>query len=335
MGEYNFLQGVIDSARSYTQELAGEFTFMQTISLAIVSIAFIVAVLDIVLPALARNEPIDFWGLFRPVIVGLVVVSFHVTVAAPLLRLSSAMTNLSGTYVTQSADRLSDKMGSDWAKKSETYKDMSFMERIIYTTSPEAKKIWDEKAATGADMSTFELEDPDFSIINTISNLYSVVPQVIGKVLVGLLFFLSDIVEYIFYAGLIVWQQICLLILCLVGPLAFAFSIFPMFRSGLSVWLSKFINVGLWGFIANILRVFNNYLRTTIDTSNTVLDFSGGWSGALESIMTSLLFLLVAFMFLYVPTLSDMIVNGAGGLGGISGAPKSVLNKASKLIGKK
>ena len=56
------------------------------------------------------------------------------------------------------------------------------------------------------------------------------------------------IVYLIMYLGMIFFKSI----LAIVGPLAFAFSLLPSWRDAWSTWVSKYISVSLYGFIAYI-----------------------------------------------------------------------------------
>ena len=56
------------------------------------------------------------------------------------------------------------------------------------------------------------------------------------------------IVYLIMFLGMIFFKSI----LAIVGPLAFAFSLLPSWRDAWSTWVSKYISVSLYGFIAYI-----------------------------------------------------------------------------------
>lgn len=127
-------------------------------------------------------------------------------------------------------------------------------------------------------------------------------------------------------------------ILIIVGPIALAISIIPMFSSSFSTWLARFININLYGFVGFIvLRIgtllqkfafeaeidrYNQMINDngTVKNMDLVLTFAGG--GLMSFGLVVVCFIISGIGMLSVPTLANYIVS--------AGSSASVMSKASR-----
>lgn len=64
--------------------------------------------------------------------------------------------------------------------------------------------------------------------------------------------FIGEVIFQVSYYGLLVMQLVFLKLLQMVAPIMFALSITPVFSNAWSQWLSKYISISLWGFVAYV-----------------------------------------------------------------------------------
>lgn len=344
-----FLDSAIKGAREMAVQIAGETSFVSSVAIGICGIAMLWAFMSQILPAWSRNEPIDLWPLGRPVMVAILVGSFSGIVVQPLMFISNSITDASGVFVQRSAEETANRISKAeeyiQSKKQEEYNKNGYWSAVSkhqqFTTEANElyglarSKSYIPEGSSVEKSGTSFLKNPSEWVSDKVNGilggLWTGVWAILVSVLGEILFWLGMFLGYIAYTVIIIFQQIYLIILCLVGPLAFALSIFPAFQSGLYTWLAKFINVSLWGLIANILRVFTNQLRGLVPVGYS--NFNP------EDVSThgllSLLYVLVALCYFFIPTLADMIVQSGGGMGDISGSVSRNAKKASKWVARK
>lgn len=338
-----FLDSAIKDAREIAAQMVGETSFVSTLAIGICGIAMLWAFLSNILPAWSRNEPIDIWPFGRPIIVAILVGSFSTIVAQPLMFMANSIADASGILVEKSAQETSEKIAKAedyfWKRKQEEYKKNGYWSAVSQTQQirKEAQDLYGlarSKTTTPVSVAQTEpgpafLSNPKGWVDNKVNGLLKDLGTSVSSILLGgfneLLFWLGMFFGYIAYTVIIIFQQIYMVILCFIGPLAFALSIFPAFQSGLYTWLAKFINVGLWSLIANILRVFTNQLRGLVP-----LSYDSSAEGLSTSSMVALLYVMTGLCYFFVPTLADMIVQSGGGMGNISSTVSRNAKKAAK-----
>lgn len=127
-------------------------------------------------------------------------------------------------------------------------------------------------------------------------------------------------------------------VLIIIGPIAVAISIIPMFASSFGTWLARFININLYGFIAFIvLRIgvllqifafeaeidrYNQMINAngTVKNMDLILAFAGG--GIMSFGLVVICFILSGIGMLAVPTLANYVVS--------TGSNASTMSKAAR-----
>lgn len=128
-----------------------------------------------------------------------------------------------------------------------------------------------------------------------------------------------------------------LIVLAVVGPIVFGLSVFDGFQNTLTIWLARYVNVFLWLPVANIFgsilaRIQENMLQLDIDQ----IEQSG--DTAFSTMDTAyLIFMVIGIVgYLYVPTMTNHIVNVAGDnklLTKVTSLGKQAVSVASNQIG--
>ena len=143
------------------------------------------------------------------------------------------------------------------------------------------------------------------------------------------------IVYLIMFLGMIFFKAV----LAIVGPLAFAFSLLPSWRDAWSSWVSKYISVSLYGFIAYIdLAVSMAIIQYGMEDDLDVLTqanledeaftlFTCFASGFHNNFIPALI--VSAISLLMVPKVAEWIIPSSGTSAAASGAKRNVAAAAA------
>ena len=256
-----------------------------------------------VAPSLARAEVPSIYPLLKPLIMSMVVMNFNM-ILSPIDQLRMGMETM--TY----------DIGANYEqgaldKAVEIYKD-----------APD-KALADFEAGQPHDLAGEKQSDDGF-MAKTFKRIMAFCFWLGMKI--------SGWIPGIIYGLIVFSQHIFLLVLGLLGPLAFAMSIIPAYENVWVDWVNKYITVSLWGVCALILKFLWLQLATKFYLFSTPF--------VPEYYFIPLLNLLVLFAFLKVPTLASTITAGGGaGLGSMlssmNKAPKALGNRAKDSLGRK
>lgn len=129
------------------------------------------------------------------------------------------------------------------------------------------------------------------------------------------------IFQFCIYA-IFLFQIIFAAILVILGPFAFAMSIFPGFRDSYLSWIGRYISVGLYSTIAYIIMSISfvlvrygqereiEILKAVMENEEMFIAYVGSTSGHISFYLLSLL--LAALSMLCIPFISTWIVNTTG-----------------------
>lgn len=311
------LQGILDRVREINADLFDSFSAIQGFALTICGLGALFYFFNRILPPMSRNEPIDFYPLLRPFAFALLIINFnglYLGFTDMFKGLDTAMGQLI-VMTGEKAEKESDALKKEIEKKEE-----------------EARRQRDDERRQ-QDLNIFKKFENMQQDVQTWFNNYFTTDYIFNMIESGIAWLLGWLAKYlgiIAYLVIIVLQQIYLLILGAFGPIAIALAMFPVFQSGLYAWLAKVISVGFYGFIAGILRCFINILRAAIDRQSYNLELTGEYEGGIQ-IIFSLVLIVAALAFFYVPTLADMIIDSGGGMGalgrGVNSGAKKIANK--------
>lgn len=281
--------------------------------IAIISLAMIFSIGNIVYPSLVRNQPIDFYALIKPFLIGLIAMNLNVFIV---------MMDKVFVWMEEKAKSEIPVSGDDSMFTVSTSKDNGF----IFKPEEEAVanmgvddvllgKGYDDRgvlmtagaaAATGARNGAVELVDNTDEMTNAFAvSLFNAC-----------------------YVAFMILQQVYLTVLSLLGPFAVAMSIFPMFSDNFSSWLGRYISIGLWSPLAVILKTFFQNIYAQAGIGN------GDWvSSAFDVVLSSLLMIGCALLFFKVPTLAGMAIQSSGGMGSLQGGVSQLMHSGADATG--
>ena len=136
--------------------------------------------------------------------------------------------------------------------------------------------------------------------------------------------FIGEAIFQITYYGLMVAQKIFMNILAAFCPLMFALSLAPPWKSAWSQWMSKYISLSLWGFVAYMCIFFIDqilfyFLSSDLSYYSTLISKgTGDWSEigsvGMEGLGTACMYavgmLIGAFTLKFVPEVSSWLIPG-------------------------
>lgn len=282
--------------------------------------------------ALSRAEPIDVYPLLRPLAIGLCIMFFPTlvlgtinAVMSPVVKgthtiLESQITDVQALQAEKDGLEYDARVreGKAWLVDDEVY-DQKMKDLGIWDT-PEIIAMWGER--TWYDMKMWFRQ------------------------------LVRDFFELLFNAAALTIDTLrtfFLVVLSILGPLAFALSVYDGFQSTLTAWLSRYISVYLWLPVADLFSAVLSKIQALmlemdigmLKDPSYVPDGSNG---------VYIIFLIIGIIgYFSIPTVAGWVIQAGGGsgtrgvntaagkgaamAGGIAGATAG--NISGRLLGKK
>lgn len=265
--------------------------------------------------ALSRAEPIDVFPLLRPFAIGLCIMFFPTIVLGTINAVMSPIVKgTNGILESQTMDMKAYQQQKDnleyearvregkaWLVDDEVYDQK--MKDLGITDTPEIISMWGER-------------------------LWYDIKAYFRQVV-------RDFFELLFAASALVIDTIrtfFLIVLAILGPIAFAFSVYDGFQATLTQWLARYISVYLWLPVSDIFssvlaRIQVLMLQQDIallQDPNYVPDGSNG---------VYIVFLIIGIIgYFTIPTVAGWVIQ-AGGMGSATGAINKTAGKAGAITG--
>lgn len=265
--------------------------------------------------ALARAEPIDIFPLLRPFAIGLCILFFPTIVLGTINTVMSPIVKGTHTILeTQTMD----------LKASQEKKD-----KLEYEARVREGKAW------VVDDKVYDQKMKELGICDT--------PEIIGMMAerawydVKMFFrqLVRDFFELLFHAAALVIDTIrtfFLLVLSVLGPIAFAFSIYDGFQATLTQWISRYISVYLWlpvsdlfsSILARIQKLMLDADLKALEDPSFIPDGSNG---------VYIVFLIIGIIgYFTIPTVANWIIQ-SGGMGSAGRAVNQTAAKGAAFAG--
>ncbi|MDN4028918.1 conjugative transposon protein TraJ [Chryseobacterium gambrini] len=268
--------------------------------------------------ALSRAEPIDVFPLLRPFAIGLCIMFFPTMVLGTINAVMSPIVKgTHGMLETQVLD----------LNKLQEQKDL--LEREAMLRNPEtAYLVSDEEFDKKLDELGWSPSD-----LATMTGMY--VDRQAYKMEKAIKDWFRNLLEVLFQAAALVIDTIrtfFLIVLSILGPIAFAISVWDGFQSTLTQWLTRYISVYLWLPISDMFSSILAKIQSLIlerdismlsdpsyipDTSNTVY----------------IIFMLIGIVgYFTIPTVAGWVIQ-AGGAGNFMRNVNQTATKSGNLAG--
>lgn len=255
---------------------------------------------------IASAEPIDFYPLFRPFVIGFCIMIFPSVlymingVMKPTVTATAAMVEGSNKAI----ERL-------LKEKEEALKETDPWKMYVGSTGSGDQDKWyrythDDADPSGQGMLDGIGNDIKFAMSKASYNFRNSVKE-----------WMSEILRVLFESASLcidTLRTFQLVVLSILGPIVFGISVFDGFQHTLTVWLARYINIYLWLPVANIFgsiigKIQENMLKIDIAQAGEYGDtfFS-------RTDVAYLVFMIIGIIgYFTVPSVANYIVHAGGG----------------------
>jgi conjugative transposon TraJ protein len=342
MPNYLFAQsgGFADEIKSLHQVLEQLYTEMLPLCSKLISVGRGIAgfaatwyIASRVWRHIANAEPIDFYPLFRPFVLGFAVIIFPSVIAMingvmnPTVTGTAAMVNDSNKAIAVLLQ-----------KKEEAIKKTDVWKMYVGETGSGDRDKWYKYTHSGADASNEGIfegigNDIKFAFAKASYNFRNSIKQ-----------WMSEVLRVFFEAASLCINTIrtfYLIVLAILGPLVFGIAVFDGFQHTLTVWIARYINIFLWLPVSNIFgsiigKIQENMLKVDIAQ---VQNYGDTFFSPTDT--AYLIFMIIGIVgYFTVPSVANYIVHAGGGntllykvTNLTSSSSRSIANSASSGAG--
>ena len=272
---------------------------MSQVAMAIAGIGALLHIAYRVWQSMAQAEPIDLFPLMRPFAIGICILFFPTLVLGSLNGILSPLVKATHSLmVGQTLDM------EQWQERRERLELESREQMPPDSYYAEDEEMERELNELGLDDQTQQALDR----MNEQRSSWSVK---------GIIFkCLAWVLELLFAAASVildVLRTFYLIVLSLLGPIAFAISVFDGFQSTLTQWLTKYVSIYLWLPISDLFSAIIARLQSLAMRHDAEL-MAGGYNWYVDwSNSLNLIFMLVAVCgYLCIPSIASWVVQANG-----------------------
>ena len=251
--------------------------------------------------SLARTEPIDVYPLLRPFAIGFCIMFFPSLVLGTINMVLSPV--VKGTNQMLQSQTFDMQKYRDLKEQLETEAMKRNPETAFLVSDEEFDKKLDELGWSPSDLATMSgmyIERGMYNMKRSIRD------------------FFREILELLFQAAALVIDTIrtfFLIVLSILGPIAFAISVYDGFQSTLTQWFSRYVSVYLWLPVSDLFssilaRIQVLMLQSDIDKLQADPSYSVDASNGVY-----IVFMVIGIIgYFTIPTVANWIIM-AGGMG--------------------
>ncbi len=301
--EMNGLQGILDQLYDEMMPLCSKLI---GVGQGIAGFAALWYIASRVWRHIANAEPIDFYPLLRPFVIGFCVLIFPSVLAM--------INGIMKPTVTATSEMVK---GSDKAiamllkQKEAAIKQSNTWQMYVGDAGSGDRDRWYKYTHDNADPSEegiFESigNDVKFAMSKASYNFRNSVKE-----------WMSEVLRVLFEAAALcinTLRTFQLIVLSILGPLVFGIAVFDGFQHTLTVWLARYINIFLWLPVANIFgsiigKIQEKMLALDI---GQVQDYGDTFFSSTD--MAYLVFMIIGIVgYFTVPSVANYIVHAGGG----------------------
>ena len=269
--------------------------------------------------SMARAEPIDVYPLLRPFAIGICILLFPTLVLGTLNTVLSPI--VQGTHKMLEGQTLD--MERYRAQKEE-------LEKEAMLRNPEtAYLVSDEEFDR-------QLDELGWSTVDTASRLGMYVEVGMYNLEKKIRDTFRSLLELIFAAASLLIDTVrtfFLVVLSILGPVAFAFSVWDGFQSTLGQWFTRYISVYLWLPVSDLFSTLLAKLQVLM-LQNDIQELQNNPDYSIDnSNSVYIIFMLIGIIgYFTVPTVAGWIIQ-AGGMGGYGRNVNQMAGRAGSMAG--
>ncbi|MCS3732573.1 conjugative transposon protein TraJ [Mucilaginibacter dorajii] len=267
---------------------------------------------------IANAEPVDFYPLLRPFMLGGAIIAFQAVIALmngvlqPVVTATAAMVKNSDDAI---AALLKQKEAA--VKQSRQWQmyvgesGRGDMDRWYKYTHPEDPNREKEGMFEGLGNDVkFYMDKASYNFRNSIKE------------------WMSEVLQVLFAAAALCINTIrtfYLIVLAILGPLVFGFAVYDGFQHTLTVWLARYVNIFMWLPVANIFGAILGKIQQNMLKIDITQIGQAGDTFFSTSDTAYLVFLVIGIVgYFTVPNVANYIVHAGGG--------NAMLQKVNTLV---
>jgi conjugative transposon TraJ protein len=307
------LNGVLDELYSEMLPLCSELI---NVGRGIAGFAAIWYIAHRVWRHLANAEPIDFYPLFRPFVLGFAILIFPSVIAMINAVLSPTVRGTAG--LVKDSDKA---IALLLKKKEDAIKSSDFWQMYVGDDQKGSREKWlkytygdgySEGFTDGiANDIKFYMAKQSYNFRNSIKAA------------------LSEILRVVFESASLCVNTIrtfYLIVMAIIGPIAFGIAVFDGFQHTLTSWIARYINIFLWLPVANIFGAIIGKIQEKMISLDIRQVQQNGDTFFSSHDMAYLVFLIIGIVgYFSVPSVAGYIIQAGGG--------NALLHKTTALLG--
>ena len=268
--------------------------------------------------SLASAEPIDVYPLLRPFVIGFCIMFFPTFVLGTINSvMSPVVKGCNNMLETQTFDMNAYREQKDKLE----YEAMVRNPETAYLVSDEAfDKQIDELGWSAKDIATMGGMYMDRAAHNIKQSVRD---------------WFRELLELLFQAAALVIDTIrtfFLIVLAILGPIAFAISVYDGFQATLTQWITRYISVYLWLPISDLFSSILARIQVLM-LQKDIQELSDPNFIPDSSNSVYIIFMIIGIVgYFTIPSVSNLIIQ-AGGMGNMSRNINSAANKAGSGVG--
>lgn len=255
---------------------------------------------------ISRAEPVDFYPLFRPFVIGFVVLIFPSViqminaVMSPTVTATSAMVN--------NSDKAIDLL---LKQKQEAIKQTDVWQMYVGESGSGDQDKWYRYTHPGEDPSSEGWikglgDDIKFAMAKASYNFRNSVKE-----------WMSEVLHLLFLAAALCINTIrtfYLVVLAILGPLVFGLAVFDGLGHTLMIWVARYINIFLWLPVANIFGSLIGKIQEKMIALDIQQINQSGDTFFSSTDTAYLIFMIIGIIgYFTIPSVANHIVNVGGG----------------------
>lgn len=314
--DFNNLHQILRNLYTEMMPLCGN---MAGIAKGIAGLGALFYVATRVWQSLSRAEPIDVYPLLRPFAIGLCIMFFPTFVLGTINTvMSPVVKGCNQMLQTQTFDMNEYRKQKD---KLEYEAMMRNPETAYLVSNEEFDRQLDELGWSPSDlmvMTGMYIERGMYSLKKSIRDWF------------------RELLELLFQAAALVIDTIrtfFLIVLAILGPLAFAISVYDGFQSTMTQWITRYISVYLWLPVSDLFSCILAKIQVLM-LQNDISELQNNPNFSIDSSNTVyIIFMLIGIVgYFTIPTVANWIIS-AGGMGNFGRNVNTAAMKAGGAAG--
>lgn len=273
---------------------------------------------------LSRAEPIDFYPLFRPFVIG-----FCILVFPSVLGLINGVMKPTVTATAAMVEGSDKAIAVLLQKKEEAIKKTDVWQMYVGESGNGDRDKWYKYTHDNEDPSDEGFfasigNDIKFAMSKASYNFRNSVKE-----------WMSEVLRVLFEAASLcidTLRTFQLIVLAILGPLVFGIAVFDGFQHTLTVWIARYVNIFLWLPVANIFGSIIGKIQEKMLELDISQVQEHGDTFFSRTDMAYLVFMIIGIIgYFTVPSVANYIVHAGGG-GALGQKVTSLFNSSSRSV---